>query len=479
MTALVALLLGLALAAPGVAAGAEARAPRSPRTFRVSPAVPGSAQAAIERAESEDVVVLRPGVHEGPLRIRKAIHLRGEPGAIVFGGRAGTVIEVSAPGAVLEDFEVRGSGRRIITIDSGIKILGAGGVTLRRLRMQEVLYGVYAERASHLVIEGCRLTGLAEPLKGGDGNGIHLWNTHDAWLVGNIVERFQDAIYLSFAFRTRVERCRLQYCGRYGLHTMYCQENRLLSSVFTRNEAGCALMFTNRLEAIGNDFIHNRGPRTYGLLLTDCSDGEFRDNRLVDNTIGAFLDNSNRNRFSGNLVQDNGWGLLIFSSCEGNEVAGNTFLNNDYPVSLDMRRTNNRFDDGRRGNFWSENAPYDLDADGVSDVPFSPVTAFAFLSKQYPDLAILAAAPAVVALTVAERVFPSLRPSEAVDRHPLVAPPAVARRGGQRGRAGGADGVPPVGAEAAEPLRRSPLAVAGFGALFLGAGAALGWRRWR
>jgi hypothetical protein len=50
------------------------------------------------------------------------------------------------------------------------------------------------------------------------------------------------------------------------------------------------------------------------------------------------------------------------------------------------------------------------------------VTAFAFLSKQYPDLTLLAHSPAVEALGVAEQVFPALRPSEAVDRHPLVAP---------------------------------------------------------
>jgi len=108
----------------------------------------------------------------------------------------------------------------------------------------------------------------------------------------------------------------------------------------------------------------------------------------------------------------------------------------------------------------------------VSDVPFSPVTAFAFLSKQFPDLAILAAAPAVVALTVAERVFPSLRPSEAVDRFPLVAPPASAA---ESARGDGAGDGPDTG----DAPRRSPLAAAGFGALFLGAGAALGlrWRR--
>jgi nitrous oxidase accessory protein len=139
-----------------------------------------------------------------------------------------------------------------------------------------------------------------------------------------------------------------------------------------------------------------------------------------------FLDNSNRNRIQDNLIQDNGWGVLLFSSCAKNVFAGNAFIQNDYPVALDMRRSDNRFDDRERGNYWSENTPYDLDGDAVSDVPYSPVSAFAFVSKQYPDLAILSRSPAVAALSVAERVVPALRPSEAVDSLPMVSPPPLA-----------------------------------------------------
>ena len=35
------------------------------------------------------------------------------------------------------------------------------------------------------------------------------------------------------------------------------------------------------------------------------------------NQGSLFMDNSNRNQFRGNLLQDNGWGVLLFSSCAG------------------------------------------------------------------------------------------------------------------------------------------------------------------
>jgi nitrous oxidase accessory protein len=270
----------------------------------------------------------------------------------------------------------------------------------------------------------------------GEGNGIHLWYCTGPRLVGNRERAFADGVYLSFVKGATVEKNLLEKNGRYGLHTMYCQENTLEGNRFTHNVAGCAIMFSNHLKVVRNDFWRNRGPRTYGLLLRDCSDGEFSDNRLVDNTIAVFFDGSNRNRFHGNLLEDNGWGLFIFASSADNEVFGNTFVHCDYPVALDMRRTTNRFDDGRTGNYWSDGAPYDLDGDGAGDVPYSPVSAFAFLSKQFPDLSVLARSPAVVALSVAERVLPALRPSEAVDRHPRLAPVRVEGAGGPLAAAG-------------------------------------------
>lgn len=408
------------------------------RTFEVAAGQP--VQPVLEASAAGDTVALGAGVHEGPLRVERAVVLRGAPGAVVDGGDRATVIEVAGAAARIEDLAIRGSGDRALTIDSGIHLVLAHGAVVRNVTMADVLYGIYVERAHGARIEDCRLTGRVKPLEGtGEGNGVHLWYANDVTIAGNDIARFLDGIYLSFAHRTEVRGARLHDNGRYGLHTMYCQQNLLTSNLFTRNVAGCAIMFSNHLRIENNDVVRNRGPRTYGFLLRDCSDGRFTGNRMVDNTIAVFMDNSNRNHLAGNLIQDNGWGLLMYSSCDGNEVAGNSFINNDYPVALDMRRTSNRFDDGARGNYWSGSAPFDLDGDGLGDAPYSPVGAFAFLSKQYPDLAILARSPAVTALGVAERVVPALRPSEVVDRRPLLEPVAVRGAGAVGPSAGGAE----------------------------------------
>ena len=379
-----------------------------------------------------DTLIVEPGIHDGSATIDRSLTLRGEPGAVVRGDSTGSVLFLTGSNIRIEDLAIERSGDEPLTIDAGIFVKGGTNVRVARVRMADVLYAVAAERAESLVVEGCDLRGRASAAGGvelamdaSNGNGIHLWYCHDATVRGCRITHFVDGIYLSFAFRTTILGNLLWENDRYGLHTMYCQDNRLEDNRFTRNIAGCAIMFSNHLKLERNDFIRNRGPRTYGILLRDCSDGRFAHNRFVDNTVGIFMDGSNRNVVAENLFQDNGWGVILFSSCAGNEFARNNFWNNDYPVALDMRYSDNRFDDGNRGNYWSENAPYDLDADGVSDIPYSPVSAFAFLSKQYPDLAILGRSPAATALSVAERTIPALRPSEIVDRFPLVAPAAM------------------------------------------------------
>ncbi len=422
-TSPVALLAALALAS-GVAASFAA-APAQAARVVAGPGGPALA-GALAAAQPGDTIVVAPGVHRGPFRVAAAITLLGEPGAVLDGGGRGSVLAIAAGGVTVTGLEVRGSGAHVLTVDAGIQVVRAGGVTIRRVRVRDVLYGVYAERAPGLRVVDCDLQGRVPPLKeDGEGNGVHLWYADDPVIADNRIERFVDGVYLSFVNRADVRGNRFDESGRYGLHTMYCHETKLHGNDFARSVAGCAIMFSNGLDVRGNDFRQNRGPRTYGLLLRDCSAGTFTDNRFFDNTIAIFFDNSNRNRFDGNLIQDNGWGVLLFASCAGNEFSGNAFVHNDYPVALDMRRTQNRFDDGERGNYWSEARPYDLDGDGVSDAPHAPVDAFSFLSKRFPDLSVLARSPAVAALGVAERVLPALQPSDALDRFPMRRPPPV------------------------------------------------------
>jgi nitrous oxidase accessory protein len=77
-------------------------------------------QEVIDRAAEGDVIVLTRGEHAGPVTIGKTLTLQGEPGAIVVGDGEGSVIRVTAPRTIVRGLEIRGSGRSLFEMDSGI-----------------------------------------------------------------------------------------------------------------------------------------------------------------------------------------------------------------------------------------------------------------------------------------------------------------------------------------------------------------------
>ena len=187
---------------------------RAARRIHVD-ASPGAAAESLAAAGIGDTVVLGPGVHSGPLTLTRAAVLRGEPGAVVDGGGSGTVLQVTAEGALVEGLTIRGSGNRVLTVDAGIHVTRAAGVRIRRVRFNDVLYGVHGERSDGMLVEDCSLAGRVRPGdEGGGGNGIHLWYTDSVTVRRDTVERFLDGIYLSFANHTHVESAVLERCGR-------------------------------------------------------------------------------------------------------------------------------------------------------------------------------------------------------------------------------------------------------------------------
>ena len=390
------------------------------------PSTVSALQGLIAGAADGDEIVLPEGVHKGQLIVDRSLTLTGSPATILDGEGRGTVVIVRAPGVTLRGFTVRNSGWELLLDDAGVLIDEADSVTVEDLVLEDNNHGVYVRNARGPVIRNCRITGRRGRVQQENhGNGIHVWYAIDTLVSGNVVSGHRDWIYLSFAETARVTGNVFMEEDRFGLHSMYSQRNILKDNAFTRNTAGVALMFSNRMRMEGNLFIHNRGHRTYGLLLRDCSDSLFLHNRLVDNTIALFLDGSNRNRFEENLVAENGWGVIAYSSSEDNVFTRNAFLSNDYQMSLDMRRTRNLLYDDGVGNYWDDARAYDLDGDGIGDAPHHPVSLFAFVSKQSPDLTVFAGSPAVLALDLAQQTLPVLQLTDLVDPAPMLRPVTV------------------------------------------------------
>ena len=97
---------------------------------------------------------------------------------------------------------------------------------------------------------------------------------------------------------------------------------------------------------------------------------------------------------------------------------------NTFDVGTNSRQNYSTFEQ----NYWDRYRGYDLNRDGLGDVPFAPVRLFALIVEQSPASLILLRSPLVDALDRVERILPVLTPAELIDRRPLMRVPNAERK---------------------------------------------------
>jgi nitrous oxidase accessory protein len=431
--------------APGQMEGRPPTAEASPLQARIDAAAPGA------------TVEIGPGTYEGDLVLDRPVTLVGRGRPVLRGSGKGSVVRIRAPSVTIEGFDVDGRRGGDLGRDTSGVHVAAPNAVVRDVRISNTLFGVYVREAPGARVEGCVIRGIQGLDAGEKGSGIHVWNTEGFTLVGNDIAQARDGIYIQSSPHGIILRNAVRDL-RYAIHFMYSDDNTFEENLFEGSDAGGVLMYSRRLAFRRNRFLHNRGFASVGLLFKACDDSIAEDNLLADNARGIFLEGSYRNVLRRNVVAQSDTALVVYDSCGENRIEGNAFIANLTPLTLVGRRTDTVFD----GNYWSENDAPDLDGDGVTDRPFLLGSLFDHLRGNVAAADLLAQSLAAAALAVAERAFPVLAPSEAVDRRPLARPPPL----------------PGVPRPSPRPRRPDPVGIAGALVALAGGGALLaGWRR--
>lgn len=409
------------LVAVGVAAD-EAAPPAANLEGRPAMAQLSPLQARIDQAASGDTVVVGPGVYEGDLWIDRPVTLIGEGRPKLLGSGSGSVVRVRAPGVTLQGFDLDGRGGGDLGRDSSGIHVAAKNVTVRDCTIERSLFGIYLREADGAVVEDSRIRGIEDRDPGEKGSGIHLWNTQGFRLERNEVSGVRDGFYVQSSSHGVVRGNRARDL-RYGLHYMFSDDNLFEDNVFENGAAGTALMYSKRITFRRNQFVHNRGFASVGLLLKACDDVVAEHNLIADNARGIFLEGSYRNRFVKNVVAASDTAVVLYDSCGQNRFEDNNFVANLSPLLLVGRRTDTVF----TGNFYSDHLEPDLDGDGRSELPYRLTSAFDHFRGNLTAADLMAQGPAALALGAAEAAFPVLGLGAVEDPSPRVRPVAELR----------------------------------------------------
>ncbi len=393
-------------------------------------------QARVDEAPAASTLVIPAGTYRGDLFLDRPITLRAGGEVTLIGSGHGSVVRVRAPGVTIEGFTIDGQkGGDLGRDSSGIHVTGADAV-IRRCRIRNALFGIYLRESSGTVVEDVEILGIPGLDPGEKGSGIHLWNSQGFRLERNVIHDVRDGFYVQSSAGGVIRGNRVSEI-RYGLHYMFSDDNLFEDNVFENGAAGAALMYSKRIVFRRNQFIHNRGFASVGLLLKACDDVLAEDNLLADNARGLFMEGSSRNTIRRNVIAGSDAAVILYDSVSENRFESNSFVSNRTPLLLVGTRTDTIF----TGNYYTSNLEPDLDGDGISDRAFTLGSVFDHFRGNVIAADLLVDTPAAEALGLAERTFPVLRQIAVADAHPLAHAPllsSVPRAGRARSTASAA-----------------------------------------
>ncbi|UCC20367.1 MAG: right-handed parallel beta-helix repeat-containing protein [Promethearchaeota archaeon] len=212
---------------------------------------------------------------------------------------------------------------------------------------------------------------------GGSGDCILIENSLVYFIIRNCIlsnSGSESGIKLYNVKNGEITYNEATYCGA-GIELSTNFPGVTSDIVISRNNlhnSGCGIQLygASNSEVIGNTINNN----DYGIYLSYGDYNNISENVITDNSYGissyANWDfESEYNTISSNLIQDNSnFGVFLNDYVDLNYVFLNCFIDNG--LNAYDEGSNNQWDNGVKGNYWSNYTGSDTNGDGIGDVPY-------------------------------------------------------------------------------------------------------------
>lgn len=379
-------------------------------------------QRLVDQTAEGGVLTLPAAAYEGNVVIDKPITLRGEEGTVIQGDGKGNVITIKAPGVRLEGLHVTGSSfsRNSEEEYAAIKVMSDRNI-LQNLTITDSYHGIYLSAAHHNQITQTTIQGQGAQEIAGQGNGIHVYYSNHNLFSHNIISHMRDGMFFDYSNDSQVIGNRVSH-NRYGLHYMYSDRNVLAENEFSFNVGGATLMHSKSIRLEKNRFTLHQGTRSFGAMIQACDDSEIVENVFFYNQRALYIDQSQRNRITGNQLLNNQVGIELWASSAGQIFTDNRFERNTAPVLLIGGQSTNHWSEHGKGNSWGNDYPMmDLNQDGIGDLPVQYSSTLYKLIEENELVYLLLNSPAVRVYELLGR-FSHNQMIMVEDPHPLMPP---------------------------------------------------------
>lgn len=366
-------------------------------------------------ADFDTLLIKKGNYKEFNIVVDKPLTLKGENYPVVDGEYHGEIIRIISDNVTIDGLYIINVGTSYTTDYAAIRVVKSDSFLIQNVVLEKLFFGIYLERSNNGRVYHNKVIGDAID-EYNSGNGIQLWYSHNVQIDRNIVQGTRDGIYLEFSDNILINNNISTNNLRYGLHFMFSNDDVYTDNTFENNGAGVAVMFSKRIKMVGNVFKKNWGMAAFGMLLKEINDAEIIGNTFEENTIGINIEGSNRIIYKNNNFISNGWAVKVLGACYTNSFINNNFLYNSFDISYNSKLNDNVFEK----NYWSNYTGYDLDKDGIGDVPYRPVKLFSYVVNRTPETIVLLRSMFMDIIDFSEKVSPVFTPDNLLDAMPLM-----------------------------------------------------------
>jgi len=200
----------------------------------------------------------------------------------------------------------------------------------------------------HFKIENCKLYNA-----GIDGAGIYLYDVENSRIIDNDCSSNNCGIRLFLCNYNTISENLANYNTYSGIYLTWSDNNTISGNIAINNAFdGIVLDVSNHNNIYGNVAVKNK----CGIL-------------LMKSIRSLLIPGCHDNTISGNIINSNSEYGIRFHSCVNNSVYLNCFTNN--LIHACNEGGNNYWDNGIKGNFWSNYTGLDEDGDGIGDIPYN------------------------------------------------------------------------------------------------------------
>jgi len=326
-------------------------------------------QKAIDSAPEGSILKLPAGVYKGSITINKPLTILGkEDGVIIDGEGTGTVIAIKSSYVTLKNIRVTNSGSLHHQLDAGITIADAKQCEISDCVIDDCLFGIDMQMTRNSIISNNTIISKDLDL-GLRGDGLRLWYSNDNIVKKNRLIRSRDMV-VWYSHGNLIEDNYGEWC-RYSLHFMYAGKNLVKNNTYKYNSVGIFFMYSKDTIATGNVVKSSLGATGMGIGLKDVSNFTIKNNTIIYNAQGIYIDRSPFEPDTHNWIEDNkilynSEALHFHSLSENNIIKNNIIMGNIEDIVNDSRGSKTN-ENEIVGNYWDNYEGFDRDGDNVGD----------------------------------------------------------------------------------------------------------------